>query len=97
MRTDIGLGDMIETLGDPAVAGGNNQTLNSPVTEIKISWPKGTPDSTPAPTMSFTTFAGELEPVPFGPVAGEKVEQATPERSPVWEATKQYVLGNHPR
>jgi hypothetical protein len=68
LRSDIGVGDMIQQIGDQRVDGGGNVTLNSPVTELRISWPRGTPDSTPAPTMQITTWAGELEPTSVAPI-----------------------------
>lgn len=94
LRSDLGLGDMIITLGDPAVPGGNNQTLNSPITEIKISWPRGTPAATSPPTMTITTFAGELDPLSFAPMPLiQPPPVAPPKRSAAWEATAAYLAG----
>jgi len=76
MTTELQIGQLVVRIGDQAVPGGANQLLNSPITEIKISWPKGTAESTPAPTQSITTWAGELDAIRAQPLAADRRAEA---------------------
>lgn len=61
LRIDIGLGDLVTTIGD--TADGHRQTLNTPVTQIEVTIPQDASD----PIMVITTWAGELDPMQLLP------------------------------
>ena len=68
--TAIRLGALIVKVGDPDLSAPIE--TNSPVTEISISSPMGTPDSSEAFRMDVSTWAGELDPLliaPFEPTS----------------------------
>lgn len=65
---DLDVGDLVTTIGDATAPGeGHSRTLNSPVTEVKISIPLGMPDAPSEPEMTVTTWAGELDPLLLEP------------------------------
>lgn len=56
---ELDLGCLITAVNN---SGGNHRkTVNTVVTQLRLEWPLGTPDSTDAPQMSFQTWAGELD------------------------------------
>jgi hypothetical protein len=55
---EIALGMLITDIGNLA---GNERTVNTVVTELRLEWPSGTPDATEAPMFSLKTWAGELD------------------------------------
>ena len=67
----IALGDLIQTVGDNAMANNTHvTTVNATVSEIRLTWPTTEGAQTPAaPMLVINTFAGELDPLTFGPSA----------------------------
>lgn len=63
--SSIEIGDLITEIGDDSVpGGGNNTTINSVVTEIRVATPRNDGPSEPfPPQMSVTTGWGELDPL----------------------------------
>lgn len=60
------LAALITQIGDPAY--GETLPVNSPVTEIRISSPLGTPESSEAARMDVMTWAGEIDPLLLAPI-----------------------------
>lgn len=69
----LDLGDLIQSCGDPAIPNNTHDTVvNASVSEIRLTWPTTEGDSPPpCPTLTITTFAGELDAVAIGPGAIE--------------------------
>jgi hypothetical protein len=68
LREDLTLGAMVCEIGHP-LGGGHQTTLNSPITELRLTWPLTIGSATAAPLLSVTTWAGELDPLQTGPSA----------------------------
>jgi hypothetical protein len=72
-RVVVMLGHLITTMGSPPLEDdsftANTLAVNSVITAISLTWPKGTPEdgAAPRPMMSFETWHGELEPEPLAP------------------------------
>jgi hypothetical protein len=62
---DIPLGGLIVNAGGGVVEPGHRQEVNSPITQIRMVFPRGGGDKTPPARMQIKTWAGELEAVEF--------------------------------
>jgi hypothetical protein len=75
LNEELFLGQLVLDVGDPAAAGGHHDTLNTVVTQVELAWPRSVDSRPQPPTMTWTTQAGELDPLrlmgPGGPVRGE--------------------------
>jgi hypothetical protein len=60
-------GCLIVSVGDPTVAIGHHQVVNTVVSEVRITWPKTEGNALDVPVMSFVTGAGELDPMTLAP------------------------------
>lgn len=67
----ITLGDLIQSVGDNTIPNNTHvTTVNATVSEIRVTWPTTEGAQTPvAATLTINTFAGELDPLTFGPSA----------------------------
>ncbi len=63
------LGDLVVRVGDDTDPNNTHQRqILAPVTEIRLSWPTSDDaEQPPAPSMSLTTTAGELDPIQLTP------------------------------
>lgn len=62
------LGDLVVRVGDDTDPNNTHQRdILAPVTEIRLSWPTSDGGQPQAPSMSFTTTAGELDPIQLTP------------------------------
>lgn len=64
---DLGLGDLITEIGGQSASSPDVEEINSSITQIRIRSPLGNPTIKQAPTLSITTFAGELDPLQIVP------------------------------
>ncbi|MHB8862042.1 MAG: hypothetical protein ACYC6N_06530 [Pirellulaceae bacterium] len=63
--TDIPLGALVVSAGGGVADPGHKMTVNSPITQIKFMYPRGSAEKTPAARMQLKTWAGELDAVEF--------------------------------
>lgn len=77
---DFPLGSFITAVGDDVDPANVPVAINSPVTEIKLTWPRGTPDSTEPPSMTITTGAENLNPLRTLGEGGNPMQGAGPLR-----------------
>lgn len=65
-RIDISLGMLVLAAGGGVTdQDGHKATVNSPITQIKFTYPRGSGDKTPPARMQIKTWAGELDAVEF--------------------------------
>ena len=88
-RDELDVGYMVAEVGEHTVGTGHRKTINSPVTEIRISSPIGKPGQTAPIRMTLTTWAGELDPLLLPPPDSAEV----PFSSTVADETAHYSIG----
>lgn len=85
----IRVGDLVVDVGDASDAGGHRQSIDTVVTEIRISSQMGTPANQPPAKMTVTTGMGQLDPFGVLPdstsgyVAPSAIDSSTVGASPV--------------
>lgn len=66
--SSIDLGWLVTSVGDPAAAPNPAaKTVNASVTEIRIRWEQASDADPDGPSMTISTFAGELDALAIGP------------------------------
>lgn len=65
-KSKIRLGSLVVKIGDPTLA--VPQVVQSPITEIHITSPMGTPEQSESARMDIMTWAGEIDPLLIAPI-----------------------------
>jgi len=69
----LDIGVLIQTIGDSVMPGNEHyETINTVISEVRISWPRLTDGDTQAPTMDIITGAGELDPMTIVPAPASR-------------------------
>lgn len=71
----LSLGQYVVKIGEDVDQNVPPLAVNSPITELKLVIPRGTPENTPPQQWSLTTGAGELDAVQLLPAGGKREQE----------------------
>lgn len=90
LTSAIQVGYLIDTIGDSTISATlqdgsilqneHFETVNTVVSELRISWPRLQGNQRGVPTMRFTTGAGELDPLTIAPPRTKVISRAAAKR-----------------
>lgn len=93
LTSAIQVGYLIDTIGDSTISATlqdgsilqneHFETVNTVVSELRITWPRLQGNQRGVPTMRFTTGAGELDPLTMAPPRTKVLSRATAKREHV--------------
>ena len=79
---ELDVGDLITEIGDLAATGGHRATVNTTITEVRLSWPESEGTEAQPPVLQIVTDSGELDPIQHEDDPGRPVKIETPFAGP---------------